>query len=107
MNRVGCDMAQDELLRLKKALQFIRQVIQDYARNPHYHLGFSLALATSKAEELSFLVEPFCPAKNAFQKLVEAMKVMSLEPSKVSEAERCLDQIFSCFELEHLSLIRR
>jgi hypothetical protein len=96
-----------DLLRLKKALYFIRLVVSDYGTGIYDHLGFSHALATSKAEELREQVDPFCPVEGAFGGLVEAMKKLVEDSSAFIEAERCLDEISGYFELERFAMLRR
>ena len=106
-NHLSHDTTVAELLRLKKALQFIRQVVRDYGSNTFNHLGFSHALAASKAEELRDQIEPFCPAHKAFQELVKAMHMLPTDPQSASSAERCLDEIAAYFALDTIVLIRR
>ena len=106
-HRFTSETRADELFRLKKALQFIRQVVSDYGNGTLKHLGFAHALAISRAAELRDQVEPFCPAYDAFQELVKAVTELPLDPSACSHAECALNEIAAYFELDHIILIRR
>lgn len=105
--RISGALTMDELARLKKTLLFIRNVITDYQANSYDHVGFSHALALSKAEELEVRVEPYCPAYSAFQGLTRSMKQFFSDRSAISEAEQYLDAIFKAFELERVLFVKR
>ena len=96
-----------ELVKLKKGLLLVEEVIRTYSIGVISHVGFSCALAISKAEELKLHVSPFCPAHHFFVKLIEALHGL-YEGKKVSEeARQHLDAINGYFALERHSLIRR
>ena len=98
----------DELIRLKKSLQFIREVVDSYGAGLFDHIGFSCALAISKAEELRDYVSPFCPAHNVFQSLIRTLKRLYYDDRRAYiEAERQLDAISAYFNLNRYFLVRR
>ena len=98
----------NELLRLKKALAFIREVLRSYELGLHDHVGFSCALAISKAQELQSQVAEFSCSSPMFETLVEGLNELyqgrSQAIRKVSDA---LDDIHAHFELERYSLVSR
>ena len=97
----------DQLLRLKKSLQFIQEVVRPYALESCGPIGFSCALAISRAEELRDQVSQFCPAYQSLDELVEVLKQLYKGDSVYSEAQRHLEAISAYFNLERYALVRR
>ncbi len=99
--------AADELVRLKKAIQFIYEIVQSYEVESFDHVGFSCALALSKAEELKDRISPFCPAYGYIENLIETLKQLySGDRTVCQRAEERLVAISSYFNLHQHSLIR-
>ena len=63
----------DELIRLKKSVQFIYEIVQSYSAGLFDHIGFSCAIAMAKAEELRDQVSPFCPAYQFLGNLIQVL----------------------------------
>ena len=100
--------AADELVRLKKSLQFIREVVDSYGAGLFDHIGFSCALAISKAEELREHISPFCPARHFFDDLIRALKRLYYEDRAAYREAKCqLDKISTYFNLDRYFLTRR
>lgn len=97
----------DELLRLKKSLQFIHEVIRSHEPGLYNHVGFSCAIAFSKAEELKDQISPFCPAYASLGRLIEALRRLSVDPSALAEAKCHLEAIGTYFGLEKYALVPR
>src|SRR3989338_1477389 len=97
----------DQLLRFKKSIQFIQEVVRSYGSGLYDHIGFSCALAISRAEELRDQVSQFCPAYQSLDELVEVLKQLYKGDSVYSEAERHLEAISAYFNLERYALVRR
>ena len=107
-NRLTNRSAANELVKLKKSVQFIQEVVQSYAEALFDHVGFSCALAISKAEELRERVSPFCPAYVMFGDLIEALKELYSGNHVVCKrAEDQLAAINKYFNLDQYVLIRR
>ena len=98
----------DELLRLKKTVRSIGDLLRALSHTSYDHLGFSYALAVAKAEELKDQVSPFCPAQTAIQDLIQALKMFSSHPTTAREmAERSLESIDRYFDLGRYLLLKR
>ena len=97
----------DQLLRLKKSLQFIQEVVHSYALGLCEPIGFSCALAISRAEELRDQVSQFCPAYRSLDNLVEVLKQFYEGDSPYLDAQRHLEAISAYFNLERYALVRR
>lgn len=98
----------DDLIRLKKSIQFICEVVQSYTLGLYDHVGFSCAIAISKAEELRDRVSPFCPAREIFNRLIGTLKQLSSGDCTVcGHAEEHLSAIGHYFNLHQYSLTRR
>ena len=97
----------DELLRVKKSLQFIYEVVKSYEERLYDHVGFSCAIAISKAEELKDQVSKFCPAHSSLKDLIEALRQLDGGESARAEAKRRLEVISVYFGLEKYTLVSR
>ena len=97
----------DQLLRFKKSLQFIHEVIRSYESGLCDHVGFSCALAISKAEELKDQVSRFCPAYRSLDGLIGTLKQLYSGDSAYTEANRYLKAISAYFDLEKYVLVPR
>ncbi len=95
----------DELLRLKKAVMFIREVVRSYEIGLYDHVGFSCALAISKAEELKGRVARFCPVISSFDLLIEGLNDLSQGKKTVNQTSEALDEISAYFKLDRYSLV--
>ncbi|GEM_PF-4452607 len=95
----------NDLIRLKKSLQFIREIVRSYEIGLYDHIGFSCVIAISKAEELRNEVSHFCPAYPAFGQLIEALKNLSEKREGIETAIEALEKIHSYFGLDRYSLI--
>ena len=97
-----------ELIRFKKPLEFIWEVVRSYQAGVMDHIGFSCAIATSKAEELKNLVSPFSPAFKQFEQLTQGLKCLYCGDRSVAcELERVIEEIEAYFKLDQYSLVRR
>ena len=96
-----------QLVRLKKSIQWIRHVVDSYQTGSFDHVGFSCAIAVSKAEELKNYVSPFSPAHPLFQNLIQALGEISKDGSASARAEDSLNAIHAYFDLGHLSFTQR
>ena len=97
--------APGELIRLKKSIQFIQEIIQSYETKAFAHLGFSCALAISKAEELKDHVSPFCPGYPMFEKLIDGLKQIYEGHDVSGEVKQYLEGIRAYFDLDKYLLI--
>ena len=98
----------DELVRLKKSVQFIYEIVRSYANGPFDHVGLSCALAISKAEELKGRVSPFCPAYEILNNLIQTLKQLySGDRETCQRAEAYLAAISNYFNLPQNSSPRR
>lgn len=95
----------NDLLRLKKALQFIREVARSYEIGLYDHVDFSCSIAITKAEELKNCVPRFCPAYPAFGELICALKNFRVQQTGGGQAVQLIDQINSYFGLERYGLV--
>lgn len=94
----------NDLLRLKKSLQLIQEVVRSYEVGLYDHVGFSCALAISKAEELKNVVSRFCPVYPAFSKLISALKGLHERHEGREDAVQSLEKINSYFALHRFEL---
>lgn len=99
--------ASNEFVRLKKSLQFIEEVVKSYETGAFAHLGFSCALAISKAEEWRDRVSPFCPASVLLADLADALRALYEGKETWREARKYLKGIHDYFGLSRYSLVRR
>lgn len=106
-NNISRDSARNELFRLKKAVQFIRQVLGDFRKNSPGNLSFALVLAVSKANEIKEQIDSFCPARQAFSDLAQVLKTVPNDRLSISMAEQKIDQITAYFELDQIEFVRR
>ncbi len=97
----------NDLLRLKKSLQFIREVVRSYEIGLYDHVGFSCAIAISKAEELEDCVSRFCPVYSSFGELVRFLKGLYEERTGSREAVQLIEKISAYFDLARYELIPR
>ena len=97
----------NDLLRLKKSLQLIQEVVRSYEVGLYDHVGFSCAIAISKAEELENIVSRFCPVYPAFGQLILALKGLHEERTGGPEAVQAIEKINSYFGLDRYELIPR
>lgn len=95
----------NDLLRLKKSLQFIQEVVRSYDMGLYDHIGFSCALAISKAEELEIAVSRFCPVYSAFGRLIEVLKELHEQHKGGAEAKELIEKIKLYFELDRYELV--
>ena len=95
----------NDLLRLKKSLQLIQEVVRSYEIGLYDHIGFSCALAISKAEELQGAVSRFCPVYAAFGRLIEVLKELHHERKGGTEAKELIEKIKLYFELDRYELV--
>ena len=101
---IGRDTTKDILIRLKKAIQFIHEVVEDYNKRPIHHLNFALMLAISKAEELCDQVDPFCRTYPSFKELAEVIRDVPNSHEAREAVEKCIAEIRRYFDLEHVVL---
>lgn len=99
--------ASDELLRLKKSLQFIEEVVRSYETGAFRHLGFSCALAISKAEEWRDRVSPFCPASVLLADLACVLRALYAGKKVWKEVRQYVKRIYDYFGLGRYRLVRR
>ncbi len=95
----------NDLLRLKKALQFIGEVVRSYEIDLHDHVGLSCVIAISKAEELKSQVSRFCPVYSAFEELAALLKHLCDMRTGSREAQKSIEKISSYFTLDRYELI--
>ncbi len=95
----------NDLLRLKKSLQFIREVARSYEIGLYDHVGFSCALAISRAEELRGDISHFCPVYSAFGELVVHLKQLYDQQVGGREIVHSIEKIISYFGLDRYELI--
>ena len=96
----------DELARLRKSLDFIRDVVRSYHGNSWEHIGFSCALAAARAEEMKARLSQFCGVRVHFDQLVDSLKLLGREGKKASlEAERHLEAIYRDLKLDQYSFV--
>ena len=105
--QIGRQNTKETLFRLKKAIQFIKEVVNDHKKKPITHMSFALMLAISKADELRDQVDSFCPAYRSFQELSEMLRYLPNSYDARVIAERCLEHIRDYFELEKIELRRK
>ncbi len=94
----------NDLLRLKKSLQFIQEVVRSYEVGLYDHVGFSCAIAVSKAEELKNAVSRFCPVYPVFGKLISALQGLHDQHQGREEAAQSIEKINSYFGLDRYEL---
>lgn len=90
----------EELLRVKKTLQFIYEVVRSYRMGLHEHVGFSCAMAISKAEEMLSQISNVCPAYSCVEELIKSLNDLYLSQVGQDRAFEALDKIHSYFHFE-------
>lgn len=97
----------NDLLRLKKTLQFIREVARSYEIGLYDHVDFSCSIAITKADELKSCVPRSCPAYPFFSELISALKSFRVQQTSGAKAIQLIDQINSYFGLDRYELVPR
>lgn len=105
--RIHRNSARNELFRLKKAVQFIREVLGDFRKNSLGNLSFALVLAISKTNEYEEQIDICCPARRAFSELANILKSVPNDRESIARAEQKIDEINAYFELDQIEFIRR
>lgn len=95
----------NDLLRLKKSLQLIQEAVRSYEVGLYDHIGFSCALAISKAEELQNTISRFCPVYPVFGLLISALKELHETRRGGREAVQSIEKINSHFSLDRYELV--
>lgn len=95
----------NDLLRLKKTLQFIREVARSYEIGLYDHVDFSCSIAITKAEELKSYVAHSCPVYPLFGELISALKKFRVQQTGGTKAIESIAQINSYFGLDRYELI--
>ena len=97
----------EELIRLKKSLEFIREVLRTYELGLFDHLGLSHALALSKAEEWQDRIARSSPAYSLWDTLVQGLKILTLEPAAPKKVTQALQAIWSHFDFDRYQFVSR
>ncbi len=94
----------EDLIRLKKSLQFIEEVVKSYEAGLFQHVGLSSAIAISKAEDLRGQISQYCRAYPLLSDLIEVLNNMALHGQANKRAAELLQKISDYFQLERYSL---
>ena len=92
-------------MRLKKSLRFIQEVIRSYETGVFSHVGFSCALAISKAEELRDQISPSSKAWQLFGELAETLHELYEGRDVFRRVQEYLNTIRDYFKLDRYSII--